>query len=135
MDASDNEGLGLSVAIYIVAVVGALAILAVPIYLMNAPQVYENPKLAQSDPLLNGPIIGQRVSTSIPVAMLQRQQLIDPAILAALNAKTRKAEVARPRQERQIAQQPTPRVAGTPMAEARQERQRPGFFLFNLFGG
>jgi hypothetical protein len=130
MRTSASEGLGLSVVIYMAAVLGVLGLVVVPVYLANAPQVYENPTLARANPLLDGPIIGNRAPHPVPLAMLKRQTIVDPAIVAGLNAKAKQvasARVTRPTS--------TPRPRGTPVAELQPERPRHSFFLFNLFGG
>ncbi|HEY5380533.1 MAG TPA: hypothetical protein VIJ78_13495 [Pseudolabrys sp.] len=129
MNPSDSEGLGLSVLIYMAAILGGLALIAGPVYLVNRPQVYENPRLARADPLLNGPIVGKRVSTRVPLALLKHEPIVDPKIVAALNAKTKKTEPHRT--THQVAE----RSRGTPVAELQPEPRRPTFFLFRLFGG
>jgi hypothetical protein len=127
MDSADREGLGLSVLVYLGAVFGALALLAVPVYYAARGDVRENPRLAQSDPLLNRPIIGDGV-TRVPLARLQPQNLADAETVKLLTVKTRKAEpVARP------AQRVTKRITGTPVAELQTERTRPAMFPFSLF--
>lgn len=132
MDTSESEGLGGSVVLYVGAVLGVLAVLAVPVYLANAPEVYENPRLQRADPLLNGPIIGNRAAGGLPVALLKRPDIIDPATLALLQAKAKKQTAAARPSPPRAAQRPT----GTPMADLQAERpRRPSFFLFNLFGG
>ena len=95
MTSPQSDGLGISLAIYLAVILGVLAVVALPIYLANRTQVYPNPPLARADPLLNGPVIGERVPTSLPVAMLKKRTIVDPATLAALNAKAEKAEPAR----------------------------------------
>jgi hypothetical protein len=131
MTTSESEGLGLSILIYMVAITGALAAAAVPVYMANAPQVYDNPKIVRANPLLDGPIVGNRVPTRVPLAVLKRETIVDPAILASVKA-TAKKEVA--------AVHPAPhaqsqRTRGTPVADLQPERPHHGFFLFNLFGG
>lgn len=133
MRSSEYEGLGLSLVIYMAAIAGALAVAALPVYLANRPQVYENPPLARANPLLNGPIVGNRVSTGVPLAMLKREIIVDPAIIAALNAKAEKAEKAAA--VRHPVRRTAQRSDRTPMAELQSERPRHSFFLFNLFGG
>lgn len=124
---SDTEGLGLSLAVYVAAIVGVFAVIMMPIYLANRPVVFENPPLAAANPLMNGPIVGYR-ATTIPVALLKKEPIVDPATLAALNAKSKKqASPNRPTQR--VAARP----AGTPVAELQPERQRRPFFLFSLF--
>ena len=130
MDTSDSGGLGASVLLYMAAVVGALALMAVPVYLANAPQVYENAPLARPDPLLNGPIIGNRPAIGLPVALLKRQDIIDPATLAALGAKE-KRQAATPHSPQQ---RTAHRAGGTSVADLQPERpRRSSFFPFNLF--
>jgi hypothetical protein len=129
MVSSESEGLGLSVLIYMAAILGALAAIAVPVYIANAPQVYENPKLARSDPLLGSPIVGDRGPTRVPLAMLKHETIVDPAILASVNAKSKAVATAHPA-TRAVAQ----RSRGTPVADLQPEPPRHNFFL-NLFGG
>lgn len=125
-----DEGLGGSVAIYAGAVLGVLGVIAVPIYFAVSPQVYENPPLEPLDPLLQGPIIGNRVSTPMPLAYLKHEVLVDPKYVAELNARLKKRE-APP----QVAQPTRVRERGPAVAELPERRERSGFSLFNLFGG
>ncbi|MDO8875177.1 MAG: hypothetical protein Q7V40_03615 [Pseudolabrys sp.] len=127
MDASDNEGLGLSVLVYLGAILGALALLAVPAYWALQPTVYANPPLAQADPLLNSPIIGQRIASRVPLVALKRQSLVDAETTAFLNPKKKAVPAQR------VASRPARRVAGTPVADLQTERGRPAIFPFNLF--
>jgi hypothetical protein len=130
MDASESEGLGLSLLLYVAAIAGTLALVAAPVYFASRPQVYDNPPLARADPLLNGPIIGKRVSTRVPVARLKREIIVDASVVAALNAKSEK-----PATEHHATHRAAQRPSGTSMAELRPEPQQPTFFLFRLFGG
>src|SRR5665647_2490236 len=84
MDTSDSEGLGLSLAIYVAAIACVFVLIAVPVYWANGPTVYDNPPLARSGPLMNGPIVGRQVSSAVPLVMLKRQASVDPAILAGV---------------------------------------------------
>lgn len=128
-----REGLGVSVAIYAGAIFVALAVVAVPIYAAISPKVYENPPPEPLDPLLQGPIIGKRVSTPMPLAYLKHPVLVDPDYVAQLNAKNRKGE---PSRAHVATQHTTPaRERGPAVAELPERRERQGFFLFNLFGG
>ncbi|RDV03786.1 hypothetical protein [Undibacter mobilis] len=126
-----REGLGGSLAIYAAAIFGVLALIAVPIYAAVAPQVYDNPAPEPLDPLLQGPIIGNRVSTPLPLSHLKPEILADPKYAAELNAKVKRSSLARHQ---------TPHVArvreGEPaVAELPARRERSGFSLFGLFGG
>ncbi len=146
MESSQSEGLGLSLALFMGAILGVLALLAVPVWLAARPVVYDNPVLAKRDPLLNGPIVGHRDDRAIPLAMLKHQQLIDPKVVAALNAKLvetklpgsklAKADNAERPESHRPARRTAERNVGTPVAQLQPERrERSGFFLFNLFGG
>ena len=94
MNTSDSEGLGLSVLVYLGAVLGALALLAVPAYYATRAEVHQNPPLAQSNPLLYGTVISDRVATRFPLELLQRQNLaeVDPVV----NLKPKTAKKAEP---------------------------------------
>ncbi len=124
-----RDGLGGSVAIYMAAIAGALCLFAIPVSIAVSPQVYDNPPIEPLDPLLQGSIIGNRVSTPMPLAHLKHEVLVDPKYVAELNARLTKrepspAQMARPVRER-----------GPAVAELPERRERSGFFLFNLFGG
>lgn len=126
-----TEGLGGSIAIYVGAVVGTLCLIAVPIYAALSPQVYENPRLQARDPLLQGPIVGNRVSSPVPLAHLKPEVLVDPKYVAELNARLKSARPA----PQQVAQPARVRERGPTVADLPDRRDRPGFSLFNLFGG
>jgi hypothetical protein len=123
MTRSESEGLGLSLLIYAAAIAGVLTAVALPVYIVNAPRVYDNP-------LLNGPIIGERVSNRVPLAHLQRKTIVDPAVVAALNAKAE-----RPKPVHHAVRRNEDRATRTPVAELRAEPKHATFFLFRLFGG
>ncbi|MCW5694570.1 MAG: hypothetical protein KIT48_19600 [Pseudolabrys sp.] len=132
MELSGRDGLGWAVAIYMAAMMGTLGALAVPVYYAVSPQVYENPPPEPLDPLLNGPIVGKRVSTPVPLALLKHPELVDPKLVAELNAKMNgKSKPAR----HEVAQQPARRERAAAVAELPDRPERSGFFLFNLFGG
>jgi len=130
MTRSESEGLGLSLLIYAAAIAGVLTAVALPVYIANAPRVYDNPPLANADPLLNGPIIGERVSNRVPLGHLQRKTIVDPAVVAALNAKAE-----RPKPVHHAVRRNEDRATRTPVAELRAEPKHATFFLFRLFGG
>ncbi|MBS0248705.1 MAG: hypothetical protein JSR61_18970 [Proteobacteria bacterium] len=118
-------------AIYMGAIVAALGVMAVPVYWAVAPQVYDNPPPEPLDPLLNGPIVGKRVSTPIPLAFLKHPDIVDPKLVAELNAKAKPA--SRPRHD--VVHKPARRERAAAVAELPDRPERSGFFLFNLFGG
>ena len=128
MDELAHEGLGGSVAIYMSGIVGALALIAVPVYLAAAPSVYDNPPPEPLDPLLQGPIAGSRVSTPMRLAHLKPTVIVDPKLIAEVN---RRATPAR----RQTVRSAPARERGPAVAELPDRKNERGFFLFNLFGG
>lgn len=129
MDTSDSEGLGLSLLVYMGAIVGVLAVLAVPVYVATKPQVYDNPPLASANPLLNGPILGDRQVGRMPVASLQRQAISDAESAKWLTARKRKVEPA-PR----VAQRPNATGDEPAPAELQTRRRtRIAVFPFSLF--
>jgi len=127
MDGPESEGLGLSVLVYMGALVGVFSVLAVPVYYAASPTVFANPQLARSNPLLNGPIIGVRSTGPSSLAMLQPQIVAD-AETAAFKAKSKKASAATMAPSRSAR-----RDTGTPMAELQPVRSRPAMFPFSLF--
>ncbi|MFA6266011.1 MAG: hypothetical protein WC670_09905 [Pseudolabrys sp.] len=132
---SGRDGLGLSVAIYMAAITATLAVIAVPVYLAAAPRVYENPPIPPLDPLLNGPIVGGRVSTPMALARLKREVIVDPAEVAALDARSgARSKDAGPKR-RLTAQHTVHLERGTPVAALPPQRERPSSFFFGLFGG
>lgn len=129
MNSQETEGLGLSLVIYMAAILGGLALIATPIYFANSPKVYDNPPLVRADPLLNGPVIGQRVTARTPLAVLKHQTFVDPNFVAALNAKMKQPE------QRRVSHQVAQRPRRQAVAELPDEPRHPRFFLFRLFGG
>lgn len=129
MHTSDNEGLGLSVLVYLGAVFGALALLAVPAYYATRAEVHENPVLAKSDPLLNGTVIVDRMATRFPLERLQRQNLaeVDPVIAKP------KTAAKKPEPASRTTARPARRDNGTPVAALEPERNRQSPFPFSLF--
>lgn len=126
-----REGLGGSVAIYMGAILVTLGAIAMPVYVALAPQVYENPPPEPLDPLLKGPIVGNRVSTPLKLALLKRGAIVDSKVVAELNAKAKKPRPAR----RQVAHRAPAGERGPTVAELPERRERPGLSLFSLFGG
>lgn len=129
MTSADSEGLGLSVLVYLGAVLGTLALLAVPAYYATRAEVHQNPVLAKSDPLLNGTVIIDRMATRFPLERLQQQNLaeIDPVVAKPKTA-AKKAEPAS-----RVTARPARRDTGTPVAELQAERNRGSVFPFSLF--
>jgi hypothetical protein len=82
MDPRD-EGLGISVLIYAAALAGALAAIVLPVYLANAPAVYQNSGAKSFSEVL----AARGEAREYPLAKLERPQIVDPAVVTALNAK------------------------------------------------
>lgn len=134
MTKAESEGLGLSILVYFGAIVAAFTAIVVPVCLANTAQVYDNPPLPPADPLLNGPIIGEREPASRPLAILHHRVIVDPKIVAALNAKVK--EAAPEPHVRQAAVRRSASAEPPPPRPAREpEREHSTFFLFRLFGG
>ena len=133
MNTSDSDGLGLSLLVYMGAILGAFAVLAAPVYIATKPQVYENPQLARANPLLNGPIVGVRQAGRMPVASLQRQAISDAESAKWLTARNRKVEPA-PRAAQRVAQRPSA-ASEEPVPTELQTRRRTriAIFPFSLF--
>lgn len=129
MNSSETDGLGLSVLIYVTAILGGLAVMALPVYMAVKPTVYDNPPLVRADPLLNGPVIGSREVARAPLAVLKHRTIVDPKVVAALNAKIKQPE------SRRAAPQVAQRESRQRVAEVRQQPQRPTSFFQLLFGG
>ncbi len=70
-------------AIYAAAIAGVLAVIMLPFYLANAPAVYKNSGAKSFSEILAARAEGR----DYPLAKLERRQIVDPAIVAALNAK------------------------------------------------
>jgi hypothetical protein len=87
-----NQGLGLSLAIYLIAVTFGLMLFVSPILLANGPTKYNNPGLAAYDPPPGTLLIPQRARNSFPLAFLKYEDLVDPAMVASLSPKAKKAE-------------------------------------------
>lgn len=130
MDPRADEGLGLSVLVYAAALLFGLAAIVLPVIYMNGPKVLENPDAASVHAMLAEGHEGN----SFPLAFLHHDPIVDPATVAALNAKVKqpRREVARstprPREE-------TSSHAPRSVADLGYERQpRRSFFpFFSLF--
>jgi hypothetical protein len=84
---NNDEGMGLSVAIYALAMICGLALVVGPVYWANSTTVYENPGIsALSSPA--GPSYATR-RAEFPIAKLKTQQIVSPEMLAELDAKTK----------------------------------------------
>jgi hypothetical protein len=89
MNKSD-EGMGLSVVVYALAMMCGLALFVMPVIWANSARVYDNPGVSAANSL-GGPA-RQDHPAQYPLASLHPQQIVSPAMLAELNAKTKTAK-------------------------------------------
>ena len=121
--------------LYAGIIVGALTALAVPVYFATKPQVFDNPPMAEHDPLLNSPIIGERETVRRPLAVLKHRVIVDPKMVAALNAEAKQAAPVRHAATEAPAHIAEHRSSGSSVADLQPEPRHSTFFLFRLFGG
>jgi hypothetical protein len=90
---NNDEGMGLSVAIYALAMICGLALVVGPVYWANSTTVYENPGVAAlKSP---GGLSYTSRRTEFPIATLKSQQIVSPEMLAELDAKAKKEKPVR----------------------------------------
>jgi hypothetical protein len=92
MTAYDDKDLGLAVLIYIAALLCGIAVFIVPVLIANGPTVIANPTAQHA---IAHMAALRKSDGPYPVARLHRDDIVDPAKIAALNAKIAKAEHAR----------------------------------------
>lgn len=126
---SGDQGLGLSLGVYVGALLLGLTICVAPVLWAAGPTQYENPELPKYDITSSRPLSDQH--RQIPLARLKRDDIVDKTMLAALNANARKAEA----RERAVH-----RSTRTAYAQARDDDEpvarrpsAPGRFFFSLF--
>jgi hypothetical protein len=90
----NSRCLGVSLAIYLIAVAFGLVLFVSPVLLANGPTKFDNPGLAAYDPPPGTVLIPQRARNSFPLAFLKHEEIVDPALVAELNAKAKKAEMS-----------------------------------------
>jgi hypothetical protein len=84
MSPYDDDSLGLSVLLYVAALLGVLAVVVVPVYLANKSTVQKNPGITAA--------AGFEPSRPrvFPLSHLKAPQIVDPAVVAKLNAEAAK---------------------------------------------
>src|ERR1700687_1968564 len=130
MSSDHNQGLGVSVAIYMIALVCGLALFVLPVLVISGPSKFENVGIAAYEPPPGTLLIPQRARNAGPLAVLQHEDLVDSTLAAELNAKAKKA--GKPRQSASgVAQQVRPKAppAGTRYAQPAYSGH-PNFSLF-----
>ena len=93
MSLYEDKDLGVSLLIYMAAILCTLAVFMVPVFLANGPTVLPNP----SAQIARSMLTARRNDSSFPVAHLKEKAIVSPALLAALNAKAEKAKAIRDR--------------------------------------
>jgi hypothetical protein len=93
MSPYEDKDLGLSLLIYMVAILCTLAVFVVPVVLVNGPTVLPNPSAKAARSVLAAHLN----ESSFPVAHLKEKDIVSPALLTALNAKAKKAKAIRDR--------------------------------------
>lgn len=123
MSPSDDDALGFSALLYLAALLGALALFVMPVYLVNGPTVIKNP----SPSAVSAALAARQNDGNFPLARLKHEDIVDPAIVQALNDKDETTEPAhRPAGQRASAPR---RVQPAPSyADAAPAGQHPGPF-------
>jgi len=126
-----DQGLGLSLLVYVGALLCGLVLIVAPILWASGAREYPNPVLPKYDITSSRPLVDQH--KQVPLAVLKREELVDPTMLAALNAKTRTTQ-SRDTQERSARTKSRTAYAQAPDSEAAAEhRPRRSGFFFSLF--
>ena len=81
----NDQGMGLSVAVYAIAMIGGLALFVLPVLWASGATVYDNPGVKAGAP--GGPIYAHH-QAQFPLAVLKKQQIVDQTALNELNAKS-----------------------------------------------
>jgi len=92
MISEHDQGLGISIAIYMVAVVCGLALFLVPVFLANTPRIIANAGMAAYEPPPGTLLIPRPARYSSAQAVLFRDETVDPVLLAIANAKVKSAD-------------------------------------------
>jgi hypothetical protein len=79
----NDQGMGLSLAAYVIALLGGLALFVVPVLWASGATVYENPGVKAA----GAPAYANH-RAQFPLAMLKRQPIVDQTALNELNAKS-----------------------------------------------
>jgi hypothetical protein len=125
-----DEGMGLSVVVYAIAMVCGLALFVLPVVWANSARVYENPGVtALGSP--GGPAYANR-RAQFPLANLQQEQIVSPAMLAELNAKA-KAKKEKPQRVVRTSSPPNRSYAQVHDEPAEQQRPARRSFFFSFF--
>lgn len=124
---NSDEGMGLSVVVYAIAMMCGLALFVLPVVWANSARVYDNPGVTANR--AGGPVRADN-RPDYPLAALHSPQIVSPAMLAELNAKATKEKPTR-----HASSKPAPRhyAQAEQRDDAAEPRRRRGFFLFSWF--
>jgi hypothetical protein len=123
---NSDEGMGLSVVVYAIVMVGGLALFVLPVMWANGARVYENPGVtALRTP--GGPAYANR-QAQFPLANLKEEPIVSPAMLAELNASGSKKE--KPQRTARSSTSSHRSYAQVQDEQTEQRPQRRGFFSF-----
>jgi hypothetical protein len=89
-----DEGLGLSLLVYLAALICGLGVVMLPIYLANRPTVIENANTRMLARSASGILAVRPTDGRFPVARLEHQTIDDPATATELEAAEKKAKPA-----------------------------------------
>ena len=121
-----DEGMGLSVVVYAIAMVCGLALFVLPVLWANSARVYDNPGVtAMRSP--GGPAYASRAA-QFPLANLQEEQIVSPAMLAELNAKAKKEKPQNTARSASPSHRSYAQAQDEPAEQQRPARR--GFFSF-----
>lgn len=95
---NSDEGMGLSLAVYAIAMLCGLAACVLPVVWANSGRAYDNPGLTAAN-MPGGPLRADN-RAAYPLTALHSPQIVSPAMLAELNAKTTKEKPATRRASR-----------------------------------
>ena len=124
---NSDEGMGLSVVVYAIAMVCGLALFALPVVWANSARVYDNPGVtAIRSP--GGPAYASRPA-EFPLANLDSDQIVSPAMLAELNAPT-KSKKGKPQRTARTSAPPHRSYAQVQDEPVEQRPARRSFFSF-----
>jgi hypothetical protein len=123
---NSDQGMGLSVAIYAVAMMCGLALFVLPVVWANGARVYDNPGVAAAH-LPGGPVRADH-GGAYPLAALQSPPIVSSAMLAELNA-TEKKEKPPVRHASRPARRSYAQAQDEP-AEQQRPARRSFFFSF-----
>jgi hypothetical protein len=123
---NSDEGMGLSVVVYAIAMMCGLALFVLPVVWANSARVYDNPGVTANLP--GGPVRADN-RANYPLAALHSPQIVSPAMLAELNAKATKEKPTR-----HASTKPAPRLyAQVEQRDDAEPTRRRGLFFFSWF--